>query len=195
VTKEPVQPDQVDWLSTVIAVTSAQIREHVEGLVLLITHFEEPSLTPDVPSLTELMQLETKKDLPAIFFFHGQEKKITKFGDTFDEYELTPDLLLMWSRLALLDTEVPALENYIDELEKNETVEFSLLEHWTKMLEQAVDEQKKLQTMYLETFEQVRTAAAEYKLKIKEDKKSVEEAAAKLRRQEEQDGVLISEDL
>lgn len=125
-----------------VAVTSAQIREQVDGLIMLITHFDEPSHSPDVPSLTELMQLETKKDLPAIFFFHGQEKKITRFGETYGEYEITPDILLMWSRLALLDNEIPALENYIDELEKNDTVEFSLLEHWTKMLEQAVDEQE-----------------------------------------------------
>jgi len=119
----------------VVAVTSAQIREQIDGLIMLITYFDEPSLSPDVPSLTELMELKSTDDLPAIFFFHGQEKKITRFGEEFGEYELTPDLLLMWSRLALLDTEVPTIESYIDELEKNDTVEFSLLEHWTKMLE------------------------------------------------------------
>lgn len=62
VTDKPIPSDNVDWLSTVIGITSAQIRENVDGLVMLITYKGEPSTSKDVPALTELMGLDKKEE-------------------------------------------------------------------------------------------------------------------------------------
>lgn len=82
---------------------------------MLITYKGEPSNSEGVPPLTELMGLDKKDEvLPAIYFFHGHQKQISRYNEPLEEYELSPDMLLMWSRLSLLATEIPALEDYLD---------------------------------------------------------------------------------
>lgn len=75
------------------------------------------------------------------------------FGDPYEDYELTADIIMMWCRLALLMNEVPMLENYLDELEKSDIVDFDLIDFHTMNLQEAVDERENLSKLLIETSE------------------------------------------
>jgi hypothetical protein len=57
VAKEPIVGDEIDWLTNAIFVTSSRVRDKVEDLVVLVTHYGEPSFEPNLPSLTEMMRI------------------------------------------------------------------------------------------------------------------------------------------
>lgn len=57
VTKEPIEGDEIDWLTNAIFVTSSRVRDKVEDLVVLVTHYGEESFAPGLPSLSEMMSI------------------------------------------------------------------------------------------------------------------------------------------
>lgn len=69
------------------------------------------------------MSIKSKDELPGLFVIHGALKKMERFPSIVNLDDLNPELLLLWSRRILIEIEIPALEAYISELEKNETVD------------------------------------------------------------------------
>lgn len=61
-------------------------------------------------------------------------------------------MLLLWSRRAILELELPKLEEYVLSLENNDTVELDLLEFYQKRLEQGTTEFE----MVKKTFDEVK---------------------------------------
>lgn len=55
VVPKPISQDKVNWLDAVIGTAAANIREKVEGLVVLIAVLGEDSGNADLPPLTDLM--------------------------------------------------------------------------------------------------------------------------------------------
>lgn len=122
--------------------------------MVLITFFDEKNPyhaekdgLPGLPPLREMMTIREKQGLPAIHFFYGQKGHLYQFKEEFGEYELSTDLILMWQRLTLVGAQIPAIEEYMEGLLKEDHAE---LEHWTLMLKRAENEKEQLQIQFTE---------------------------------------------
>ena len=116
------------------------IRQHIKGVVAIITPFEDDTLHPEIEQLSHKMSIKSKDELPGLFVIHGALKKMERFPSDMSFDDLTPELLLLWSRKALIEIEVPALETYITELEKNETVDVDLVDYYKERVEDSKKE-------------------------------------------------------
>ena len=123
--------------------------------------------------LAHKMSIKSKDELPGLFVIHGALKKMERFSSSeisFDD--LTPELLLLWSRKALIEIEVPALENYITELEKNETVDVDLIDYYKVRVEDGKKEHAHVlqgMTEVQKLVKEAKVTAAQEKLKKEQE--------------------------
>lgn len=104
-------------------------------MIAIITEFEDEYLTPGVPQLAKKLGVESKEELPGLWVIHGHESKAVKYPYDISTMELSPEMLLLWTRRTILEVEYPVLTNYVKDLEANDTVELDLVELYQKRLE------------------------------------------------------------
>lgn len=157
-----------DFTAMIMGQTANTIREHIQGVVAIITQYDDPYLPQGVPQMREILEVTDKDDLPGLWLIHGHERTHVKYPYDLSTKELSPELLLLWSRGAILDIELPKLEEYVVSLENNDTVEMDLLEHYQKRLEQGADERKMVKKNFEEVQRHVKEAVAEIKKEIED---------------------------
>lgn len=116
------------------------IRQSIKGVVAIVTEYEDSSLPSTMQQLAKKLGLESKADTPALMMVHGNESKAVMYPYDLSTMELSPEMLLLWTRRTILEIEQPILQKYVKELEANETVELDLLELYVKRLEQLEEE-------------------------------------------------------
>lgn len=92
-------------MAQVLGAAAVHIREHIEGVIAIITEFEDPYLTPDTASLAKKLNIEDKEELPGLFVIHGHEGHAVRYPYDLSTFELTPEMLLLWARRTILEIE------------------------------------------------------------------------------------------
>jgi hypothetical protein len=146
------------------------IRQHIKGVVAIITPFNDDTLHPEIEQLAHKMNIKSKDQLPGLFVIHGALKKMERLPADINPEDLNPELLLLWSRKALIEIEGPALIQYLKELEDNESVDVDLIEFYTKRLE----ESKKEHEYVLKGIEEVSMLVKEAKVNEMVERKKKE---------------------
>lgn len=129
-----------NFLAEVVGAAAQHIRTNIEGVIAVITEFEDPYLTPDTPQMAKKLGVEKKEDLPGLWVIHGHENKAVRYPYDLANFELSPEMLLLWARRTILEIESPILDNYLKSLEDNETVDIDLIEVYTKRNTQLKEE-------------------------------------------------------
>ena len=116
------------------------IRQSIQGVVAIVTEYEDNTLPQNMQQIAKKLGLESKGDTPALMMVHGNESKAVRYPYNLTTMELSPEMLLLWTRRTILEIEQPILQQYVKELEANETVELDLFELYVKRLEQLEQE-------------------------------------------------------
>lgn len=83
------------------------INKHTDGTVGLVAPLHDIKLVPGVPQLSSLLQVdEDKAKLPGIYFFHGKAGEVSVFDYPYEKFEVSPDLLVIWSRRELIKSDI-----------------------------------------------------------------------------------------
>lgn len=98
----------------------------------------------DVLPLTWTIKLNPDAQLPGIYFYHGDTGKIRRYEEAYNEYEITPEMLMVWSRIANLDIDVDLLKEQGD----------------TTSVAKFNDERDKMQTLFNTIRDEVATRTA-----------------------------------
>lgn len=127
---------------------------------MLIAIFDEPF--QDLTPLTRKLKLSADDPMPRVLFYHGPEQKVFEYALKADDpYSVNADILLMWSRLQTLNQEISYLEGYLDQLTKNDTVDFDLIARYNDFLQKAIDERNELQPLLKATEQKVKSATSQ----------------------------------
>jgi len=162
----PSLGSEPDWLAQLMGITAGIIREQIDGIILIIASYDDETKAKE--SIFDMMGIKSADELPGIYFFHGVANEVRKWNDPIVEYELSPDMILMWSRLQMLDSEVSIIDRYIQSLEHEENVEEDLIETYTKLMEEAAEERDALIPKMQEAHTEIREATKQWLEKQKQ---------------------------
>jgi hypothetical protein len=106
------------WLTKTFMITAEYVNDKIEGTIGLIAPFFDDQLDPSVPQLSEMMQIEDKEILPKIFMYHSKTKKLSMYDYSYNDYEITPEMLIFWARREILASDITGMEANIAELKE-----------------------------------------------------------------------------
>jgi hypothetical protein len=81
-----------------------------------------------------LINANEDDDVAGLWYYYSPKKEAFRYPHG---NQVSPDLLLSWTRVVSLEQEVPRIKAYISSLKQNDTVELDLIDHHMKVLESA----------------------------------------------------------
>jgi len=129
------------WLTKVFMIAAEYVNDKTEGTIGLVAPFFDNQLDPGVPQLSEMMRIEDKEILPKIFVFHSKANKLSVYDYSYNDYEISPEMLILWARREILASDIIGMEAFIEELkERKEELTEGNPDHYP-MFDQTVLEQ------------------------------------------------------
>lgn len=90
------------------------------------------------------MRIENKEDLPKIFLFHSKATKLSTYDYSYSDYEISPEMLILWARREILESDIIGMQEFVLELiDRKEELTDGKPEHYP-MFDKTVLEQKEI---------------------------------------------------
>jgi hypothetical protein len=101
----PSVNDEPDFMAKLMGMTQAMIRKESNDMVVLMQALDQPVMDGATKVFKQL-GIKDPSDLPKLYFMHAETFEVREYGDPIVEYEITPDMLIIWTRLTTLDIEI-----------------------------------------------------------------------------------------
>lgn len=140
-----------DWMTKVFLIACEYVHRQIEGVVCLVAPKHDKNLYSGIKQLTKYLEIDESDPSPGLYMFHGQAQGVARYDYEFSDYEISPEMVILWARREILKIEVPQLEHFITELkeaqaETEETTELTpeqramILQDYVQNLENSIKE-------------------------------------------------------